>query len=383
MARALGLLGKIATVVTALSVLLAGRAQGWHRLEPGSESWRGPAIRGITVGPIESSLHPGVGYGTAASARTFTYLEEMGANWVSITPFGRLWSLSSTEIEMDFEATYEDNRANVRRAIRQAKARGQRVLLIPHLWIETTGWRGEIDPGDDARWEAYQASYRRFVLAWAADAEAAGADAFSIGVECKSWSGRFGGFWIDLIEEVRRTFSGLLTYSANWDEAENVLFWDQLDLIGINAFYPLAQEPGATDAQYREGAEALVPGVRELALTLQMPLAFVELGYTTRTDAAIEPWLWPDDMADVAYDEREQARALDALISAFQDERWFAGFFLWRYYADLYDVSQEAEWGFSTFGKEGDEVLRRSFAAPFGADPRLETLPVFAPSADL
>ena len=35
--------------------------------------------------------------------------------------------------------------------------------------------------------------------AWARDAELYSADAFSIGVECKSWSGRFGAYWTLLI----------------------------------------------------------------------------------------------------------------------------------------------------------------------------------------
>ena len=32
------------------------------------------------------------------------------------------------------------------------RERGIRVLLIPHLWVETTGWRGEVDPGTPEGW---------------------------------------------------------------------------------------------------------------------------------------------------------------------------------------------------------------------------------------
>ena len=141
----------------------------------------------------------------------------------------------------------------------------------------------------DAEWSNYQRSYRAFVLAWARDAQSANAEAFSIGVECKSWSGRFGGFWTSLIEQVRGVFPGLLTYSANWDEAENVLFWDQLDLVGINAFYPLADHHGATYDEYVNGARRAIVQVRDLATVLDMPVLFVEVGYTTRQNAAVEP----------------------------------------------------------------------------------------------
>jgi hypothetical protein len=270
---------------------------------------------------------------------------------------------------MDFEAPYDDNRAAVRRMVEQAHARGIRVLLIPHLWVETGGWRGEIEPGSDAGWRAYQRSYRDFVLAWARDAAAAGVDALSVGVECKSWSGRFGAFWHAFIADVREVFAGLLTYSANWDEAENVLFWDQLDWIGVNAFYPLAGHDGATDAEYVAGAERIVPSVRDLAEVLEMPVVFVEVGYTTRANAAVQPWLWPDDMTNVVIDEREQARALAAIVGAFLDEDWFGGFFLWRYYAHLHDVSQEAWWGFSPHAKLAEPVLERIFDARYAVDP--------------
>lgn len=359
-------------VLSLLLLLLPSVAQAWHVLPPGMDGWARSGrqgVRGITVGPIESIQQPGRGYGTEASAALLDHVRGMGANWVSVTPFGRLWDLQSTEIAMDFEAPYEENREAVRRMIQQAKARGLQVLLIPHLWIEAGGWRGEIDPGTPEGWAAYQASYRRFVLAWARVAAEAGADALSLGVECKSWSGRFGGYWTRLIAEVRAIFPGLLTYSANWDEAEDVLFWDQLDLIGINAFYPLADHPSASDEEYAQGAEAVVGKVRELAEVLEMPVLFVEIGYTTRTDAAVEPWLWPDDMADVNVDEREQARALDAMFHAFLDEEWFVGFFLWRYYAYLDDVSQEAIWGFSPHAKMAEGVLRGAFAARWAVDP--------------
>jgi hypothetical protein len=265
------------------------------------------------------------------------------------------------------------------------------VLLIPHLWVETEGWRGEMAPAD---WETYQASYRAFVLAWARDAAAAGADGFSIGVECKSWSGRFGRYWRSLIDDVRTVFPGILTYSSNWDEAEDVLFWDQLDLIGINAFYPLHHEDDASDEAYAAGARAIVPSVEALAETLQMPVLFVEVGYTTRANAAVQPWLWPDGMEGVVVDEREQARALAASFDAFLEHEWFAGFFLWRYYATLEDISQENIWGFSPHAKIAEPMLIEVFDAQFGVetlrwpwDPAFEgawhTEPLLSPAPSL
>lgn len=357
-----------------LSGVAPAPATAFRRLPRGSRVWHEmglPAFRGVTVGPIESSQQPGKGYGTPYSAALLDELAAMGVNWISITPFGRLWSLGSTEILMDFEAPYEENRRAVRAIIRQAHARGIHVMVVPHLWVETEGWRGEVDPETPEGWEEYQASYRRFVMSWAEDAALAEADAFSIGVECKSWSGRFAPFWYGLIAEVRSVFPGWLTYSANWDEVENVTFWDALDLIGVNAFYPLAPHAGATDEEYRQGALSHVEPLRELAEWLETPVLFLEVGYTTRPDAAVEPWLWPDGMREVVFDEREQARALQATFDAFLPEDWFVGFFVWRYYANLDDVSQEAIWGFSPHAKRAELLLAEVFGDAWGVDADL------------
>ncbi|MDB4988073.1 MAG: hypothetical protein JWN04_3251 [Myxococcaceae bacterium] len=330
------------------------------------------AVRGVTVGPIESSQLTGRGYGTAYSEALLDELSRLGVNWISVTPFGRLWSLSSTTIEHDFEAPFADNQRAIERMIAQAHARGIKVLLIPHLWVETGGWRGEIDPGSSEGWLRYQRSYREFVLEWAKLAGRAHADAFSVGVECKSWSGRFAPYWKSLIHAVRERFSGIVTYSANWDEAENVVFWSELDLIGINAFYPLARHNGATYAEYLEGARQARDRVKQLSGSLELPVWFVEVGYTTRRDAAVEPWLWPDDMTDVVYDEHEQARALAAVLELFVPEPWFAGLFVWRYYADLDDVSQEHAWGFSPHTKAAEHVLQQAFGWEWGSDPAMK-----------
>jgi hypothetical protein len=52
------------------------------------------------------------------------------------------------------------------------------------------------------------------------------------------------------------------------------------------------------------------------------------------------------------------------------DQPWFGGLFVWRFYADRHDMSQEAEWGFSPRGKLAELVLRDAFHAHFAADGR-------------
>jgi hypothetical protein len=142
----------------------------------------------------------------------------------------------------------------------------------------------------------------------------------------------------------------------------------ELDVIGINAFYPLTEAPGASLSALLEGGRAISERVKRLAASWNKPLIFTEFGYTTRKDPALRPWEWPDRMTNVTVDELAQADAYRALLAPLIDETWFAGFFAWRLYTDPEDMSQEAEWGFSPRGKLAELVLRDAFAARWAND---------------
>ena len=145
-------LRRAASLAALATACAAPPAAAWH---PGA------AIRGVTVGPIESTLHPGRGYGSAPCARTMRDVARLGGSWVSVTPFGRVADLRSTGIDPSFEAPFDDNRRAVAEAIRQAHAEGLRVLLVPHLWVESGEWRALIDPGTDAGWARWADAYLR------------------------------------------------------------------------------------------------------------------------------------------------------------------------------------------------------------------------------
>ena len=327
------------------------------------------AIRGVTVGPIENQLHPGRGYGSAACARTMSEIQRMGGNWVSVTPFGRVADMHATGIAMSFEVTFEQNRKAVSAAIAQAHAQGLRVMLVPHLWVESGEWRGFIDPGDDANWKRWARAYDTFVTQWARVAQGAHADLFAVGIELRRWvtTDRASTF-LPIIKHVRALYKGPLTYAANWDDAEDTVIWGDLDFIGINAFYPLAEHPNASFEEMAQAAAAHTARANELAKRWDKAIVFTEFGYTTRKDAALRPWEWPEALSDVVIDERSQAQAYRALLAAAIDQSWFAGLFVWRLYADPDDVTQEPEFGFSFRGKLAELELRDAFANHWAAD---------------
>jgi hypothetical protein len=347
---------------------------------PGPDAWSVAelgGVRGITIGPIENGYHPGVGYGSPAFDRTLREVRALGGTWVALTPFGRVADVAGVGVDLTFEAPFEQNRADVARAIEMAHARGLRVMLIPHVWVESGVWRGKIDPATEAGWARWAGSYTRFIRGWAQVAEATHADMFSAGVELKSWvTTPHAPSFTRLLREVRRVYHGLLTYSSNWDDVDEAVMLGDVDVIGINAFYPLAEDPGASEAVMVDHARAIREKVHALGETWRKPVLFSEIGYTTRTDPAVKPWLWPDAMSDVHVDEAAQAQAYRALLEPILDEPYFAGFFVWRMYSDPDDTSQEAPWGFSPRGKQAESVVRDAFAARWACDPWWERAPL-------
>ena len=341
---------------------LARSANAFHELGLG-------ALRGVTIGPIESSLHRERGYGSEPYRRTLDEARRLGASWVSLTPFGRVADLSPTGVAMTFEAPFVENRRALSRAVAQAHAAGIKVLLVPHLWVESGAWRGEIDPGSPAAWERWARGYTAYVRAWAELAQESGVDLLAVGVELRSWvTNGFAPSFSQVVREVRSVYGGPLTYAANWDDAEDTVIWGELDLIGVNAFFPLTETEDATPEELAKGGRAVAERVRALAERWNKPVVFTEFGYTTRKDPALRPWEWPDHMTNVVVDQVAQADAYSALLSAVIEEPWFAGAFVWRLYADPDDVSQESEWGFSPRGKLSELVLRDAFGAHWAAD---------------
>ncbi len=364
--RRLGLLAAL------LVLLLPRHASAAPLLPPGATAWRDlptGAIRGITVGPIENSLHPEAGYGTARGRAALAEARTMGATWVAVTPFGRVWDLEGEGLDLTFEADVEQNTRDVARAIDDAHALGLHVLLVPHLWVETGGWRALIHPDDDEGWARWAARYRTFLLHWARVAETHGVEMLSAGVELRRWvTTRHAHHFVSLLGELRSHYSGLVTYSANWDDVEYTTILGELDVIGVNAFFPLTHKEDANIHDLILGGEQVASDLQAIAQQWGKPVMLAEMGYTTRKDPALKPWLWPDSMDEVVIDQRAQAMAYGALLAPLSKIPECAGFFVWRTYADPGDVSQEAEWGFSPRGKLAELVLRDAFTASWAAD---------------
>lgn len=103
--------------------------------------------------------------------------------------------------------------------------------------------------------------------------------------------------WRTLIQKVRANYKGAISYAANFDNYQDVGFWDVLDIIGINAYFPLREGFKCNNYECivseckNAWSKALMSVQNYLDNhNLSQSVMFTELGYTTKKGCTIEPW---------------------------------------------------------------------------------------------
>ena len=266
-------------------------------------------------------------------------LTAIGANWIVQTPFGWQRSHDSPALALatDGHVLWGETDEGLEVTTRLAREIGVRTLLKPHVWLtEARGkWRADIAMANDDDWRRWFSDYRRFILHYAKLAERLGIEGLAVGTELHATIRERPADWRRLIAEVRSVYGGKLTYSANWyREFEEVAFWDDLDYIGIQAYFPLTDRESPSIEELVAGWQRHLPAIEAVARRTGKPVLFTEMGYRNSADAAIEPWRWPSRAERVAgaTDPETQARCYEAFFRTFWHRPWFAGAYIWKWF---------------------------------------------------
>ena len=309
----------------------------------------------------------------------------LGAEWVAVIPYAFI-RRETGEVVFDRDGQYwGERREGVEIQIEQARAHGMRVMLKPHVWLRGgSGWAGDYLPGSEEEWGRWEEGYRAYVLGAARVAAELDMGMLCVGTELKRLVEARPDFFRELIADVRELYHGPLTYAANWDAYRTTPFWDQLDFIGIDAYFPLSGNPDASVTELVEAWEPVVEEVRAYAQSRGRPVLFAEYGYRSVEGAAGEQWLLPPERRThpSRIDPVIQARAYEALYRAWWAEEWFAGGFFWEWH--LAEAGRGGAWergsgsaasggspdragpraaGFTPEGKPAEAVVRRWYRA--------------------
>jgi hypothetical protein len=271
-----------------------------------------------------------------------------GAGWVQINPTWYQQTARDDALRTTGETASD---AGVRHIIALARKAGLKVLLKPHVDLPGDQDRADIRPADPRRWFA---AYTDFIVHYADLARRTHVAEFAVGTELAGVSRDRAG-WLRVIGAVRRHYDGPLVYAANYDEYRTVAFWDALDLIGIDAYWPLARKPTTDVAALRRAWRPIAERLAAFSARTHRRILFTEAGYVSQRGSTVEPYSWTISRSG---GDEEQAAAYEALLATFGRYPWWAGVHWWMW--DDWPGSGETpkNLAYTPHGKPAEQVVR-------------------------
>ncbi|WP_420388387.1 glycoside hydrolase family 113 [Roseivirga sp.] len=307
-------------------------------------------------------------------------LKEKNINWISQTPFGWQREFNSPKIGNQIgreDGWWGESDKGIRQTTRVARQYGIHTILKPHIWLRDSQgkWRGEIRMESEEDWKAWFQSYEEFILHYAQLAEEESIEMLCIGTELHRTCVEREQDWRNLIRKIREVYSGGLTYAANFaDEYEEVAFWDELDYIGIQGYFPVVETEEPTIQEVKEGWSKHLKTLEKFSARYKKPILFTEIGYKSTSDAGIEPWQWPqrlgrEERAEI-YSEETQAVLYRGMFESLADQPFIAGFHLWKWYPPVPESAEiqrrrrddgAYNVDFTPQGKAAEQVMKEWF----------------------
>lgn len=342
------------TLLTLLSLVLVvffvGRAA--PKTTTAAAEGSGEFLRGMTVscptwGPI---------WGSPAMAQSLDELAALGVQWISIHPYARVGRDGSLRFRPAASLDF------LERAVQLVRERNLQLFWKPHLaYWGSFEWRGTIELGDDeAAWQRFFHQYRDFIVDQARFAESHGIPVFAVGVELEATTHRERE-WREILAAVRQVYGGRVVYAANWDRLDRVPFWDAVDSIGVQAYFPLSSETAPSRQAVWEGWNEPLDRLQALSERHGKPVLLTEIGYARSVTAAATPW--SNRTESSAQARQVRARLLEVALERLPGEPWIEGMFWWKWIPG----STRDDRDFSMKDPEAREALQRYWASPTAA----------------
>jgi hypothetical protein len=299
------------------------------------------------------------GYISRRSDQALEKLSNLGVNAVSLTPFTYMRNTRSPAPFPFSNGTGAENDESIVHAATFARKLGLAVMIKPHVWVRGS-WPGEVEMDGDEEWDLFFDYYWRWIRHYAVLAEMYQAEILCVGVELSRTTIEHEVRWREIFGRVRQLYGGLITYAANWgDEVEQISFWDGLDFIGVNFYYPLAEDRDPSDVDLRKGVDRALDRIDEVARRWGKSVVITEVGFTSTPS----PWIKPYERDRRAPpNEKSQARCYRAFGSALAEREGYAGVYWWKWPSFL-EYGGPRHSGYTPNGKIAEEVVKRWFAA--------------------
>lgn len=288
----------------------------------------------------------GAPYASVDALEALKRLAPYGVNAIALVPYGWMQA-GSPRVRVRAGLDVWESDQGIEDVARLAHALGMKVFLKPQLWVRG-GSPTEIDFRDPAERAEWFEQYGRFLDHYARLATRVHADLFSVGVELAKLS-RYDARWRALIAGVRKLYPGPLVYSANFGTGfRSVSFWDALDYIGLDEYYPLPRDLSTV---------SLVHRIERVEVRYRRPVVFTEVGFPSLSHPELRPWdrsLRPISLGD-------QERCYRAIFRAFYGKPWFEGMYWWK--VGTNEAGGPEDGSFTPWGKPAMGLVKRWYAS--------------------
>jgi hypothetical protein len=329
----------LVSILILMGILLAF----WPEAEPNSPMVK---IQGVN---LEAPRNP-------VGDSCFTDLQRLGTNWVALVPYGFIGQQPGT-VHFNHERQWWGEREEGIRAVAEmAQFNGMDVMLKPHVWIRRDGWPGDYLPENDTEWDTWETTYREYILTYARLAEKTNAKIFCIGTEFRKTATSRPEYWRSLISAVRKVYHGKLTYAANWDNYRKIEFWDDLDYIGIDAYFPLSDKSEPSDEELIEQWEVIAEELEEFSDRWNKNILLTEFGFQSTRGAAGGHWKEPTEA-----DFSKQSQCYETLFASLWEKEWLEGGFVWKWHMEM-PHKERWETGFTPQNKPAEQSIRQAWS---------------------
>jgi len=288
-------------------------------------------------------------------------LQELGADWVAVVPIG-FSRQGQTQIRYDISPWqwWGERPEGLRTTIELAHNAGLKVMLKPQIYIHGS-WPGGIDFKRESDWKEWERSYLSWISQMTELAQETGVELFCIGTEVKISATTRPRFWRDLADQVRGCYTGQLVYAANWDEYQDITFWDKLDFIGVDAYFPLSDAPTPTVHELVKAWSPIKKQIKKVQSRYKKPVLFTEYGYLSVDQCAHRNWELEKRVHSIPVNEQAQANALEAVYISYWNEPWWGGSFLWKWFPGTEEHEGYPERDYTPQGKKAENVINKWF----------------------
>lgn len=289
-------------------------------------------------------------------------LIKANVEWVAVIPFLYQEDEKTKVIDLpEFPEQFSRRDSSFIRIIDELHKKGLKVHLKPHLWM-SSGWRSNITMNSTKEWDTWFESYRMNMLRYAKMATLTNVELFCIGTELRTSIKTQPKKWFQLIKEIRQIYTGELTYAANWyDEYEHVPFWNELDHIGIQAYFPLTKTGNPSLEAIEKGWDTHIKDMELLHEKYQKPILFTEVGYKSESQATIKPWEWSSILSPLTKkkSDKTQQLAYEALFKKTWKQPWLSGIYVWEWNNRTSKESAKADLDFSPRFKPAENTIAK------------------------